>query len=93
MKLLQDPVERLLYLNLAAMFALVLLIGAKIIVKLHNQVKTDRKIKQTVTELENDKAARDKIILNHLDCVASLLSQPNRGSVRIIDLQNCKLGP
>lgn len=82
MKLLQDPVERLLYISLAVVFLIILLSGIGIVVRLHDQNTLEQQIKEEA-----------QITRAHTDCVALLLTQPNRGSLRIQDLQSCKIGP
>ncbi len=82
MKLLQDPVERLLYISLAILMLIILLTGVGIAVRLHEDDMQAKQL-QGAVQKEND----------HLDCVALLLTKPNRGNLRIQDLNNCKIGP
>lgn len=82
MKFLKDPIERLLYISLAVVFIIILLSAIGVYVRLHDQGQLVQEIKQQ-TEITNA----------HLDCVALLLTQQNRGAVRIQDLHNCKIGP
>lgn len=81
-QIFKDPIERLLYLSLVVLFIAAGLGIAIISIEL-NTLNTLGKSIQTEA-----KATRE-----HTDCVAELLTKANRGSVRIQDLTNCKIGP
>jgi hypothetical protein len=84
MKFLRDPVERLLYLSLVVLF----IAGGLGIVIVALQLNT-------LNQLGNSIKQQANVVERHTDCVAFLLSQPaaDRGSLRIQDLQNCRIGP
>lgn len=80
----KDPIERLLYITLAVFMLIILLSGIGVYVRLHDQQQIIQNI-QTQSVLTRE----------HTDCVALLLTKPgpNRGALRIQDLNNCKVGP
>lgn len=82
MKLLTDPVERLLYLALVVLF-LAGGLGIAIISIEINSLNT----------LTGSIKSEALVTRQHTDCVANLLAQPNRGSIRIQDLEDCRIGP
>lgn len=90
---MQSTVERMAYLTILLIF---IGLGMAIYVlynQIHTQSELSQQIKQAVEDLEQDKAARDKIIIDHINCIGLFLSQPNRANVKIGDLQNCRIEP
>jgi hypothetical protein len=90
-KVMPSAVERLLYLTLLMIFIGVSMAIFVLYAQLQAQERVSREIKQAVNELKLDKTAKDKIILDHINCIALFLSQPNRPNVRIEDVENCKI--
>lgn len=79
--ILKDPIERLLYLSLVV---LILAAGLGIIIitiELHTLNVLGKNIQTQATTVER-----------HTDCVALLLTQPDRASLRITNLENCRIG-
>lgn len=93
MNVMPSTVERLLYFTILMIFLGISLAIGLVYIQLHNQATISKEIQRAVAELKSDKAARDKVILDHTDCIAFFLSQPNRAEIRISDIQNCKLAP
>lgn len=84
-------IERLLYLTLLLVFlALTIGVGA-LFIAVQNQLRLTGDIHDAVTEIKTDKMTTDKLVLDHINCIAIFLSQPNRAQVRISDIENCKI--
>lgn len=81
MKFLKDPIERLLYISLAVLMLIIVLSAIGVFVRLQEN-RSQTKSLQNVVQQEDA----------HVDCVALLLSQPNRAELHIQDLSNCKIG-
>lgn len=84
-------VERLLYITL---FLIFIGVGIAVFVlywQLHATRVTSNEIQRAVIELKSDKAARDQQVLEHINCIALFLAQPNRAEVRIKDIEQCKI--
>jgi hypothetical protein len=88
---LQSAVERMAWLTILLIFIGLGIAGVLLYQQGHNQAKINQEIKRAVEDLKADKAVRDKLILDHVDCIGVFLSRPNRVNVRIEDLQNCKI--
>jgi hypothetical protein len=93
MKVIPSAVERLLYLALLMIFVGTGIAVFLLVQQLNAQGQTSREIKQAVEELKADKAARDKVLIEHIDCIGLFLSQPNRTEIHIEDLHDCKISP
>lgn len=93
MNVMPSTVERLLYLTLLLIFAAVSLGVGAVWLQLRSQATITKEVQKAVADLKSDKALSDKVILDHTNCIAFFLSQPNRAQIRISDIQNCKLAP
>ncbi len=82
MKFLRDPVEQLLYISLAVLMLIIILSAIGVSVRLHDQQQIEQSIEHEAL-----------LTRQHTDCVALLLTQPHRATVRIQDLTNCRIGP
>ncbi len=82
MKFFKDPIEQLLYISLAVLMLIIVLSGLGVAVRYHEDQQQTKALEQVVKQEDT-----------HLDCVALLLTKPNRSDLRIQDLNNCKIGP
>ncbi len=82
MKFFKDPIEQLLYVSLAVLMLIIVLTGIGVAVRYHEDQNQTKALQQVVQKEDA-----------HLDCVALLLTKPNRGNLRIQDLNNCRIGP
>lgn len=55
------------------------------------QLANQQKITEQIEHSGDERSSQLQTLNNHIDCVVALLSQPNRSTVRVQDIQNCKL--
>lgn len=59
--------------------------------QLKTELSNQQKITEQIEHSGDERSSQLQTLNNHIDCVVALLSQPNRSTVRVQDIQNCKL--